>query len=250
MDAARSRERPAASLGAGPVASIDLGALTHNLRVARDRVARDGRVLAVVKADAYGHGMAAAARAFAAADGFAVARVEEALRLRRVGVAGTILVLGGFRDAESLDRLAAERIDTVVHAREQIETLRERRPHPPVRVWVKVDTGMHRLGFAPSDLPAVWSELSGLSGVAAPLHAMSHFARADEPGSNATARQIASFDEAIAALEHVPPASLANSAGVLVAPASHREWVRPGLMLYGASPMVGGRRSMTVFVPP
>ena len=241
MDAARSRERPAASLGAGPVASIDLGALTHNLRVARDRVARDGRVLAVVKADAYGHGMAAAARAFAAADGFAVARVEEALRLRRAGVAGTILVLGGFRDAESLDRLAAERIDTVVHAREQIETLRERRPHPPVRVWVKVDTGMHRLGFAPSDLPAVWSVLSGLSGVAAPLHAMSHFARADEPESNATARQIASFDEAIAALEHVPPASLANSAGVLGAPASHREWVRPGLMLYGASPMVGGR---------
>ena len=241
MDAARAAERPVVR-STGPVARIDPRALADNLRVVRGRVAAAGsRVLAVVKADAYGHGMAAVARALAAADGFAVARVEEALTLRRAGVAGTVVVLGGFRDPHSLDRLAAERIDTVVHTGEQIEALRERRPDPPVRVWVKVDTGMGRLGFAPSDLPAVWRSLTALPGVAAPLRAMSHFACADEPANGATARQTARFDAAVAALGCTPPASLANSAAVLAAPDAHRGWVRPGLMLYGASPMAGRR---------
>ena len=131
----------------------------------------------------------------------------------------------------------------MVHAREQVELLRARREGPPVRIWVEIDSGMHRLGFAASELPAVWSELSRLPGVARPMHAMSHFARADEPGGEATARQITRFDEALAELGESapPPASLANSAAVLTAPTAHREWVRPGMMLYGVSPLVGGR---------
>ena len=247
-DAARAREPPAAAAagrGAGPVAYVDSAALAHNLGVARGRAAPASRVLAVVKADAYGHGMVRAARAFAAADGFAVARTEEALALRRAGVAGTLLVLGGFADPDSLGRLAAEGIDAVVHAPEQVEMLRARRAGPPARVWVKVDTGMSRLGFSPPDVPAVWRELSALPGVAKPLHAMSHFASADDPGDEdgASARQIARFDEVLAALAPRPAASFANSAALLGLPHAHREWVRPGVMLYGASPMAGGRAS-------
>ena len=226
----------------GPVAHIDRSALAHNLGVVRARTA-GSRVLAVVKANAYGHGVLWAVRAFSAADGFAVARTREALELRRAGIDRTILVLGGLADRESLGRIAQERIDTVVHAHEQVEMLRSRHEGPPVRVWVKVDTGMHRLGFPPAELPAVWSELEHLRGVAQPVHLMSHFARADEPGGAVTARQIACFDEALAGLagSAPPPASLANSAAVLGAPAAHREWVRPGVMLYGVAPMVGGR---------
>ena len=232
--------RPAAGRAAGPTARIDCAALSHNLRVVRARTG-GSRVLAVVKADAYGHGAVRAARAFAAADGLAVARVDEALALRRAGIGGTLLVLGGFGDRESLERLAAEGVEAVVHAREQVELLRARPAGPPVRVWVKVDTGMHRLGFSPADLPAVWRELAALPGVARPLHAMSHFASADEPGGGASPGQIARFDEALASVAETPPASLANSAGVLAVPAAHRDWVRPGVMLYGASPMPGGR---------
>ena len=224
----------------GPAARIDDGALAHNLRVARARAA-GSRVLAVVKADAYGHGAVRAARAFSGADGLAVARVEEALSLRRAGISGTVLVLGGFRDPASLDRLAAEGVDTVVHSPEQVEMLRARSGGPPVRLWVKVDTGMHRLGFSPPDFPEAWRALAALPGVASPLHAMTHFASADEPDDGPTARQVARFDDALAAVGGNPPASLANSAGVLAAPAAHRDWVRPGVMLYGASPMPGGR---------
>ena len=230
----------AAGLEAGPTARIDGAALAHNLRVVRARTG-GSRVLAVVKADAYGHGAVRAARAFATADGLAVARVGEALALRRAGIGGTLLVLGGFGDRESLDRLAAEGLDAVVHAPEQIGMLRARPSGPPVRLWVKVDTGMHRLGFSPADFPAVWRELAALPGVARPLHAMSHFASADEPGGGASPAQIARFDEALAAVAETPPASLANSAAVLAVPAAHRDWVRPGVMLYGASPMPGGR---------
>ena len=234
-------EWPAAERVAGPVAHIDGSALAHNLRVVRAR-AVGSRVLAVVKADAYGHGAERAARALAPADGLAVARMEEALVLRRAGVEGTILVLGGFRDPESLDRLAAEEVDTVVHSPEQVEMLRARRTGRPVRLWVKVDTGMHRLGFPVAEFPEVWRELAAAPGVAKPLHAMSHFAGADEPGGESTPRQIARFDDALSVLGGTPPpASLANSAAVLAAPAAHRDWVRPGVMLYGASPMPGGR---------
>ena len=227
---------------AGPVARIDREALTHNLALARAR-AGGSRVLAVVKADAYGHGALRAARAFAAADGLAVARAHEALALRRAGVEGALLVLGGFTDPDSLAALAAERVDAVVHAHAQIEMLRARRDGPPLRVWVKVDSGMHRLGFSAAELPGVWRALSRLPAVAPPLHAMSHFACADEPGGRATAEQIARFDAALAELggPAPPPASLANSAALLTAPAAHREWVRPGMMLYGASPLDGGR---------
>ena len=233
-------ERPAAGRWAGPTAHIDRSALAHNLRVVRAQTGAS-RVLAVVKADAYGHGAVRSARAFEEADGLAVARVEEALALRRAGVGGTILVLGGFGDRESLDRLAAEGVDAVVHAPEQVEMLRARPAGPPVRLWVKVDTGMHRLGFSPADFPEVWYELAALPGVARPLHAMSHFASADEPGGGASPGQIARFDDALASIAATPPVSLANSAAVLAVPAAHRDWVRPGLMLYGASPMPGRR---------
>ena len=241
---AAAREGSAAGRWAGPTARIDPAALSRNLAAVRAR-ARASRVLAVVKADAYGHGAVRAARALsgAGADGLAVAREEEALALRRAGVEGTILVLGGFRDPESLDRLARERVDAVVHSPEQVAVVRARSAGAPVRLWVEMDTGMHRLGFSPADFPEAWRALAALPGAAKPLHAMSHFASADEPGgAAATSRQIARFDDALAALGGAaPPSSLANSAAVLTAPEAHRDWVRPGLMLYGASPMAGGR---------
>ena len=236
------RDAHSGGSGTGPAAQVDPGALAHNLGVVRAR-APGTRVLAVVKADAYGHGAVRAARALAGADGFAVARLPEALALRRAGVEGTLLVLGGFADRDALDRMAAERIGTVVHSPEQVEILRARGAASPVQLWVKLDSGMHRLGFSPADFVAAWRELAALPCVAGPLHAMSHFASADEPDVGTTARQIARFDEVLAGLEESPLASLANSAGVISAPSAHRDWVRPGLMLYGASPMAGGRAS-------
>lgn len=247
-----SAPAPAPAGGGGPVARIDRSALAHNLAAVR-RCAPRSRVLAVVKADAYGHGLVPAARALvrAGADGLAVARLGEALALRRAGVAGTVLVLAGWSDGESLERIAAEGLDAVLHERAQLEVLRARGGAagggPPVRVWLKADTGLHRLGFAPAEFPAVWRETAALPRVAAPLHAMTHFAAADDPGpgaADATARQSACFDGLLAALGSggaPPPASLANSAAVLAAPGSHRDWVRPGIMLYGASPLAGGR---------
>jgi len=216
---------------------IDLAALAHNLRVAKN-AAPTSRVFAVVKADAYGHGLVSAARALGAADGFAVACVGEALALREAGIAQRILVLEGAFCGAELAAAAKFGLELVIHAEWQLQLLEKDGTRGISRLWLKFDTGMHRLGF---ELDAGMDALMRLRSLApVPLGLMSHLACADEPTRPETAVQIERFRRLRLQVPDLP-GSLANSAGILAFPVAHYEWVRPGLMLYGVSPLSGQR---------
>ncbi len=214
---------------------VDLDALRHNLARARDAAGK-ARVMAVVKADAYGHGLAEAARALADADALAVACVGEAAALREAGWEGRIVVLEGVADAAGLREAAALEADLVVHAPEQLALLEGAGSRRPLDVWVKLDTGMHRLGFPPEAAAGLAARLAGLAAVGT-VRWMTHLACADDRRDGATARQLARF---AAALEGIPgERSAANSGGLLGWPEAALDWARPGIMLYGASPFTG-----------
>jgi len=191
--------------------------------------------MAVVKADAYGHGLVRAARALAGADSFGVACIEEAEQLREAGIGHPVVLLEGPFAADELPRIAAQDLEMVVHHEEQLRMLESARLPSPVKVWLKVDTGMHRLGFAPADVPAAWQRLQGCAAVAPDIVIMSHMANAADPGSQLVRAQLHSFDAVVRDLGGA--ASMANSAGVIHWHDSHYDIVRPGLMLYGVSPM-------------
>jgi alanine racemase len=211
---------------------IDVAALRHNHRLLRQL--HGGRVLAVLKADAYGHGAERCANALSdEADGFAVAFGDEAAALRAAGVRSALLVLEGVFSAKELETAARERWWIVVHHEDQLRMIERCPTTLPLHVWLKVDTGMHRCGFEPAALRPAYQRLLG-SGKVASITLMTHFARADEADQNFTARQIARFDEATAGLPGLR--SLANSAGVLCWPAARRDWARCGIALYGADP--------------
>ena len=215
-------------------AVIDLAALRHNLALARRR-APGSRVVAVVKANAYGHGAARVLPALAAADMLGVACIEEALVLREAGATQPILLLEGAFEADELPSCARLGLEVVVHEPGQVRMLELARLERPLPVWLKIDSGMGRLGFRPEAAPAAWRRLAGCGAVAPGIRLMSHFASADEPGDEGTARQLAR----LAALDLPGERSFANSAGVLGWPEAHGDWVRPGIMLYGASPLAG-----------
>ncbi|MGR8918747.1 MAG: alanine racemase [Gammaproteobacteria bacterium] len=210
---------------------IDPQAARHNLALVR-RLAPRARVMAVVKADAYGHGVERMAGCFADVDAFAVASLEEAVRLRDVGVDRPVVLLEGPFEAAELDTVVALGLELVVHTDEQVAMLAAAGSRVPV--WLKLDTGMHRLGFAPERAAAVAAALEGL---AAPLRYMTHFANAHRRGDDSVAAQAARFDAALANLPG--ERTLANSGALLTRPETHADWVRPGLMLYGASPLAG-----------
>lgn len=223
-------------MGRPALARVDLDALRHNYAWLRRR--HGGRALAVVKADAYGHGALRCARALShgsvQADAFAVAVVDEALALRAGGITAPILVLEGAFDLEELRAAHRAGLWLVVHQAAQLAMLAALPAGAGLHVWLKIDTGMHRVGFAPQDVQAVWRQLQASERVAE-ISLMSHLARADEPQVASTVDQIMCFDEAT---EGLPGArSLANSAGVLGWPGAHRDWARPGIALYGADPM-------------
>jgi alanine racemase len=214
-------------------AVVDLEALRHNLAEARRR-APGSRVVAVVKANAYGHGAARVLPALAAADMLGVACLEEALVLREAGATRPILLLEGVFGPDELPRCARLGLEVVVHEPGQLRMLELARLGRPLPVWLKVDSGMGRLGFRPEDALAAWRRLAGCAAVA-DIRLMSHLAGADEPGDEGTAGQLAR----LAALDLPGGRSLANSAGLLAWPEAHGDWVRPGIMLYGASPLAG-----------
>lgn len=218
---------------AGPRARVGLSALRHNLAAVR-RTAPSARVLAVVKANAYGHGLVPVARALGDSDGFAVARLDEALLLRRAGVNGTIVVLEGAFAAGELDQVAAHALDVVVHAWWQIELLESRSERRTFRIWLKVDTGMNRLGFRVEECGAALERIRACPAVDGVPRLMTHLALADALERCGTRTQLERF--AAAAGSSGCELSIANSAGVLAWPESHADWVRPGIMLYGVSP--------------
>lgn len=216
-------------------ALLDAGALKHNLQQVR-RHAQRARVMAIVKANAYGHGLAWVARVLGeSADAFGVSSVEEGVLLRDAGVTRPVCLLEGFFTADELPLLAKLQLEPVIHHDGQLKALMQASPSPKLTVWIKVDTGMHRLGFAPAVAPAVVRQLRSASAVAG-VRLLSHFARAEFPGDAVTQSQINDFAGVSRNLE--VETSLANSAGILAWPASHLDWVRPGIMLYGASPLV------------
>jgi alanine racemase len=213
-------------------AVIDLGALRHNYRLAR-RLG-GGKALAVIKADAYGHGAVRCAKALEAeADGFAVACIEEALELRAAGIHAPILLLEGFFHPDELPLIAEHGLWTVVASPWQVQALAAFNSPRPLGVWLKMDSGMHRLGLEPEDFRGAWLRLRGLPQVGS-ITLMTHLARADELDSSRTDEQAVAF--ALACRGMTAETSLCNSPALLGWPVLRSDWVRPGLMLYGANP--------------
>ena len=212
------------------LAQVNLSALRANLRKARERAA-NAQVLAVVKADAYGHGLARVLPALSEADGLALLELDAAVVLRERHYARRILLLEGFFAADELPEIAARRLAVVVHHEDQVRMLEGADLARPIEVFVKINTGMNRLGFRPGATQAVVDRLSHASSVAV-LRLMTHLARADE--EEGLREQLEKFDEACEGLPY--PRSLANSAGVIRYAEIGGEYVRPGIMLYGSSP--------------
>lgn len=213
-------------------ATIHLGALQHNLARVR-ALAPHSRVMAVIKADGYGHGLERVARALVGADAFGVAAIADGQRLRAAGIRHRIVVLSGIDEAGDLLEVRRLDLDIVVHHDHQLALLRTDRDPRPLRVWLKLDTGMHRLGFDPTRTDALLAELRALPNVHAEIVVMSHFASSDETAQPATAIQLGHFRLATA---HAHAArSIANSAAIVHCREAHADWVRAGGALYGLS---------------
>jgi alanine racemase len=220
-------------------ALIDTAALRHNLGTLR-AYAPGSKVMAVVKANAYGHGLVSTALALADADSFAVARLEEGLALRSAGVQTPIVLLEGVVSAEQLAEAAHHRFELVVHDPLQLKLLEGHRGAERFVLWIKMDTGMNRLGFRPEAFAPALARLRTLIVPALEIRAMTHLARADELGVIMTEDQTALFERTLsdAGLTGAQrlATSIGNSAGTLGWPRAHGDWVRPGLALYGVSP--------------
>ncbi|HDS1551261.1 alanine racemase [Stenotrophomonas sp. EMP41] len=214
-------------------ALIDLGALRSNYRLAREL--GGGKALAIIKADAYGHGAVRCAQALEGeADGFGVATIEEALELRQAGIRAPILLLEGIFEPSDMALVAEHDFWFAVGSPWQVEALAAFDSPCPLTVWLKLDSGMHRLGLDADSFRAAHARLSALPQVER-IVLMTHLARADELDSERTREQAATFARAIGGLEG--ETSVCNSPALLGWPEVRSDWVRPGLMLYGANPL-------------
>lgn len=214
-------------------ALLDMPALAHNLARVRE-CAPHSKVMAVIKANAYGHGAIPVARALADADAFAVARADEAVALREAGVAQRIAVLQGFICEEELELHSRHDLEPVIHSLYQVEMLASAHLAAPVSVWLKLDSGMHRLGLNVAEFGPSHRRLDACDSVRKPLALITHLANADVLTDPVTGRQLDLFGGQVSAL--TGERSIANSAGLMAWDAARTEWVRPGIALYGASP--------------
>jgi len=229
------------------IAHIDLAALRHNLNRVK-KLSPHTKVLAVIKANGYGHGVVRVAGALSRANGFAVTSVEEALTLREAGFNQRILALEGFSSSKELDIFRQHHVDAVVHHESQVELLERAGPGTRVSVWLKVDTGMHRLGIAPARLEDARRRLRDCANIAQPLLLMSHLANADDWRNIDAQVQIRDF--LFIAADFGEEISIANSAAVLAWPEARVGWVRPGITLYGISPFPMGKTGIELgFLP-
>ncbi len=213
-------------------ATIHLGALRHNLARVR-ALAPHSKVLAVIKADGYGHGLERVARALSGADAFGVAAISDGQRLRAAGIGHRIVVLAGIDEAGDLLEVRRLDLDIVVHHPHQLDLLAADSDPRRLRVWLKLDTGMHRLGFDLARTDAVLAQLKSLPNIADDIVVMSHFASSDEPDKPTTAMQLGHFR--VATAHTSAPRSIANSAAIVHFPEAHADWVRAGGALYGLS---------------
>lgn len=212
------------------VATIDTSALRHNLAVAR-QAAPHSRLWSVVKANAYGHGIDRVWQSLAGTDGFALLNLEEAILLRERGWKQPILLLEGFFHPDELAILDQYRLTTSVHSNWQIQALAKAKLSAPLDIYLKMNSGMNRLGFQPEQVQQAWSKLRALENVGE-MTLMAHFAESER--SEGIVEPMKRIERAAEGLDC--PRSLANSAATLWHPHTHHDWVRPGIILYGASP--------------
>ena len=211
-------------------ATIDLPALTHNLAAARRHAPRSS-VFAVIKANAYGHGLMRTARALSDADGYALVELDAAVRLREAGYQQHIALLEGHFETRELAVMVEHRLTTVVHSLEQLDMLEALPAESALGVMLKLNTGMNRLGLEPPDFARALHRLQSHPGVGS-ITLMTHFANADD--SRGIAVELEAFERTVGGTRL--PRSFANSATVLRYPEAHGDWIRPGIMLYGCSP--------------
>lgn len=214
--------------------TIDLNALKHNFARIR-QLAPHSNIIAMVKANSYGHGIKRVAQALPDANAFGVASLDEGMMLRDAGIVQPIVLMEGLFEAHELQEAVHYDFTLVVHHEHHLAMLENARLLQPLSVWLKINTGMHRLGFELDAVQSAYDRLSRCAAVKKPIGLMTHFAEADRVADDSmTIAQLATFDQVTKQLPG--HRSLANSAGILGWPAAHREWVRPGLILYGASP--------------
>ncbi|MFK8026900.1 MAG: alanine racemase [Gammaproteobacteria bacterium] len=214
-------------------AIIRLEHLEHNLNILRT-FAPNSKIISVVKADAYGHGLAKTAQALTQSDAFAVSCANEALELRAARILHPIICLQGFANEAELKLIADANVQAVIHNDQQIKLLQNHRLNQSIQVWLKIDTGMGRLGFRPEDARQAYQQLDQIESISK-IRLMTHFANADLLDNDSTQRQLKAFDNVT---KNFPGCerSVANSAATLAYSNSLYEWVRSGLALYGISP--------------
>jgi alanine racemase len=212
---------------------IDLGAIRSNLQKIRE-LAPQSKILAMIKADAYGHGLLPVAKAIPEADGFGITTFDDALSLRQAGCKQTIVLMHGFFEKEDLQTASFYDLHLVIHNHEQIQMLTQASLEKPVNVWLKIDTGMHRLGFAIEEVENAYVILQSCKNVQKPICLLSHFANSDQNNHFLNLEQKNQFAKITNTLSGVK--SMENSAAILTANKNTFDWIRPGFMLYGASP--------------
>lgn len=217
---------------------IDKQALNHNLQRVRE-LAPASKIIATIKADAYGHGLVRVAQTLSSADAFGVACLEEAEALRSAGITNSILLLEGPHKAIDLPQILKLKLDIVIHHESQLQMLEQVSLDEPLQVWLKIDTGMHRLGIPVDIVSDTLKRLLNCPNVKPKPKLMTHFATANEKDNPLTQQQLVLFNKLCSELDYEK--TMANSAAIINFPETHVDWIRPGLMLYGVSPMKEGR---------
>jgi alanine racemase len=214
---------------------IDKQALKHNLKHVQS-LAPHSKVMAIIKADAYGHGLVRVAETLSDADAFGVACLEEAQQLRSAAITTPIVLLEGPHKAVDLAAIDKLKLEIIVHNEFQLDMLEQAEISEPLQIWIKIDTGMHRLGFPLHKVADVLNRVANCKNIKTSFRLMTHLATANEQDNPLTQTQLEKFKQICNGLE--VEKTIANSAAVISLPETNVEWIRPGLMLYGVSPMV------------
>jgi alanine racemase len=236
-----------------PYVVIDLEAIKHNVEKVRE-YAPTAKIMAVIKSNAYGHGLLQIAKELDDVDGLAVARISEAVRLRKAGITKKVVILSGFFSEEQLKEVTEFQLDIVVHSMEQVKVLRQCRGQQKITVWLKHNSGMNRLGFSATEFEKAYQEFEENQYIDSNITLMTHLSSADDLKSSVTEQQIKRFKSTVK--KYSGETSIANSAGLIGYSNSVTDWVRPGLMLYGISPFldkygseIGLKPVMSLFAP-
>ena len=222
-------------------ATINLKALRHNLGRVK-QLAPNSQTIAIIKADGYGHGIVRVAKALDEADKFGVASLDEALALRNKSIRKTIVLLEGVFEASEFSKAGLQNAEVVIHHISQLEMLEEyartaSNAASRISVWLKIDTGMHRLGSPPDIVQTIWQRLQAIP-LVKDVYLMTHLANADDQKDMVTKMQLQLFNQTTQSLQ--AEKSIANSAGIMGWPDTHADVVRPGIMLYGVTPFNEG----------